>query len=318
MEEQITQKEEPEHIEDKKEKFYHFFIQKKFLIFLTAIILIIALEFTTDFVEIVLGYTLELTNSFRPKSGTIWELNKKDQLADSQLQQISQNISEPKIEITNIRDLFQLREKLEKEESIIITSQQFKDLYNQIPPRFSYDVISPFDLLKLSHSRKWTWTKIIKGENNLSFYFLDGDKQLLMDTYPPLTVLYNIPHASGNHNASLDSMSMFKGRTFTAEQFFNAFDDFPNAVKLQLINNPYLLIKWDENIRKVGISRYSFDNTVLLGFELNQGIYTEVYTFESSELAANYLIARLNELYPELNLLFPERKYREYQYYEYD
>ena len=301
-----------------KNKFSQYFLNKKVLIAAAIFVSFIVIEFTTDIVEIVLGNVIELTNPFRPKAGTIWEYENKGRLADDQLKQITQNLTGEKVEITEINNLSELRNNLEEKENILITSDRFKQLYNQIPPRFSYEVISPFDLLKLSHSHKWTWTKIIKSENNLNFYFLDGDKQILMDTYPPLTVLYNIPHASGNHNASLDSMSMFKGRTFTAEQFFNAFDDFPNAVKLQLINNPYLLIKWDENIRKVGISRYSFDNTVLLGFELNQGIYTEVYTFESSELAANYLIARLNELYPELNLLFPERKYREYQYYEYD
>ena len=84
-----------------------------------------------------------------------------------------------------------------------------------------------------------------------------------------------------------------------------------------MINNPYQLIKWENNIRKVGISRYATDDVVLIGFEINQNIYTEVYKFEASELAVNYLIARLNEIYPELYLEFPEKKYSEYPYYEF-
>jgi len=68
----------------------------------------------------------------------------------------------------------------------------------------------------------------------------------------------------------------------------------------------------------VGISQYATDNVVLIGFEINQNIYTEVTTFEASELAANFLVARLNELFPELYLEFPEKKYREYRYYDFE
>lgn len=300
-----------------KNKFSQYFLNKKVLIAAAIFVSFIVIEFTTDIVEIVLGNVIELTNPFRPKAGTIWEYENKGRLADDQLKQITQNLTGEKVEITEINNLSELRNNLEEKENILITSDRFKQLYNQIPPRFSYEVISPFDLLKLSHSHKWTWTKIIKSENNLNFYFLDGDKQILMDTYPPLTILYNIPHSENNHNASLDSMEMFIDRTFPPVYFFAAFDEFSNAVKLQLINNPYLLIEWDNNIRRVGISRYSTHNTVLLGFEISQGIYTEVFTFEASDLAANYLVARLNEMYPELNLNFPEKKYREYRYYEY-
>jgi len=300
-----------------KNIFLRIFISKKFLITFAFLILIITFEFTTDFVEIALGKVIELTNPFRPKAGTIWEMNKQDQLANDRLKEIAKNIPTRKNELTEIKDLKQLSEILETGQTVLITPEQFRTIYNQIPPRFSFDIISPFDFLKLSHSRKWTWTKISKEDNNLSFYFLDGDKQLLMDTYPPLTVLYNLPHANNLHSTSLDSMEMFRDRTFSREQFFVAFDELSNHVKLQLINNPYQLIKWENNIRKVGISRYTMDNVVLIGFEINQNIYTEVTTFESSELAANYLIARLNETFPDLYLEFPEKKYREYDYYEF-
>ncbi|HDP99544.1 MAG TPA: hypothetical protein ENN22_10245 [bacterium] len=292
------------------------FRSRKFLILSGVFIALLIIEFRFDVVEIFFGNILEMTNSFRPRAGTIWEREKKDQLANSQLHIISQSVIEPKIETTNIQTLSQLRDLLEEKQSVFLTADQFKNLYNQIPPRVSFDVISPFDLLKLSHSRKWTWTKILKEEKNLSCFFLDGDKQLLMDTYPPLSVLFNSGDGGDNYHTSLDSMEMFQGRSITAEHFFSVFDDFSNAVKLQLINNPYLLIKWDNNIRRIAISQYSTDNTVLIGFEINQGIYTEVYTFDASELAANYLIARLNEMYPELNFSYPQRKYRGYRYYE--
>ncbi len=297
--------------------FFSKFFTLKRVIIIAIFLALSIIEYSADFVEIIIGNVLELTNSFRPKSGTIWELALKDQNADNQLQQLAKNIKEPKVEVAEISDLAQLQHQLDQKKSVIVSASKFKELYSQIPPRYSYEIIAPFDLLRLAHSRKWTWTKIVKGDNNLEFYFLDGDKQLLQDTYPPLSVLYNLPNLSATQPTSLDSMEFFKNRTFTADQFFAAFDDLPNAVKLQLINNPYLLVQWDESIQKVGISRYSIDRSVLIGFEILKGIYTEIYTFEASELAANYLITRLNLLFPELNITFPERQYRETEYDEF-
>ena len=229
----------PTVIEEKKTEniFLRIFKNKKFLIASALLISIVALEFTTDFVEISLGKIIELTNPFRPKAGTIWDMNKKDQIASDRLREIAKNIPTRKIELREIKDLKELSEILEAEQTVLLSHEQFRIIYNQIPPRLSFDIIPPFDFLKLSHSHKWTWTKISKEENNLSFYFLDGDKQLLMDTYPPLTVLYNIPHENNFHSESLDSMDIFRGRTFSREHFFTAFDELSYHVKLQLINN---------------------------------------------------------------------------------
>ncbi|UCE06215.1 MAG: hypothetical protein JSW07_21975, partial [bacterium] len=292
-----------------KKKLFQLFNNRKFLITVAIIVLITMVEFATDFVEIVLGSVIELTNPYRPKSGTIWELHKKDRLASAQLEEITKSLPDKKQEIPEINDLLQLKTKLEQQQSLLITADQFRNLYNQIPIRISGDIISPFDLLKLSHSRKWIWTKIVKNDSSLSFFFFDGDKQLLMDTYPPLSVLYDIPEADELGAVSLDSMAEFRGRTLNRDQFFTVFDDLPASVKLQLINNPFQLVKWDRNIQQIGISRYVDDNTVSVGFQVNQGIYIEVYTFEASDWAVDIFIEKLNTQYPELNFEYAEDKY---------
>ena len=292
-----------------KTKLFRLLINKKFLITLSALILITTIEFNTDFVEIILGNIIELTNPYRPKSGTIWELHKNDRLASEQLEEITKSLPEKKPELPEINDLMQLKTKLEQQQTLLITADQFRNLYNQIPIRISGDIISPLDLLKLSHSRKWIWTKIVKSDSSLSFFFFDGDKQLLMDTYPPLSVLYNIPAANISHFVSLDSMDSFRGRTLSRDQFFAVFDDLPTSVKLRLINNPFQLVKWDSNIQKVGLSRYVEDNTVSIGFQVNQGIYSEVYTFVASDWAVDIFIEKLNTLHPELYFEYPEDRY---------
>ena len=292
-----------------KSKLFRLLTNKKFLITLSVIILLTIVEFTTDFVEIALGNIVELTNPYRPKSGTIWELHKKDRLASEQLKEIVDSLPENERELPQISDLMQLKNQLEQQQSLLITADQFRDLYNQIPIRIAGDVIPPLDLLKLSHNRKWIWTKIVKNDSSLSFFFFDGDKQLLMDTYPPLSVLYTIPAADQPGSVSLDSMEMFIDRTISRDQFFAIFDDLPNSVKLRLINNPFQLVKWDRNIQKVAVARYVDDNTVSIGFQVNQGIYTEVYTFEASDWAVDIFIEKLNNQYSGINFEYPEDRY---------
>jgi len=141
-----------------KQFLVNFLTNKKFLISLGIIFVLTIFEFTTDFVEITVGSVLELTNPYRPKSGTIWELHKKDRLASEQLEEITKSLPEQRQEIPEINDLVQLKDLLQQNGTVLITAEQFHDLYNQIPIRFSGDVISPFDLLKLSHSKKWIGT----------------------------------------------------------------------------------------------------------------------------------------------------------------
>jgi len=295
-----------------KLRFVKLLKNKNIIITVLALLIFTVLEFSTDFVEVIIGSVIELANPLRPKSGTIWELHEKDQIATEQLQEISKSISDEQEAIPDIRDLSQLQKILDEQQTVMIGAEQFRNLYNLIPTRFSYLIIPPFDLLKLAHSRKWIWTKIIKGENSLAFHFLDGDKQFLMDTYPPLTALYEISDFENTKIVALDSIDFFAGRTITREQFFNVFDDLSNSMKLRLINNPFQLVKWDRNIQKVGISRYAIGNIVTIGFQIDQGSYTEIYSFEASDLAVDNFIEKLNKLYPELNFVFPEDKYSEF------
>ncbi len=288
-----------------KAKLVRRFTSKNFLLPLFIAIGLIVLEFATNFVEIALGNMLELTNPWRPQSGTVWELHKKDALASQQLQHIVAATEKRPVEFHTISDLLQLKAALDSLQSITITADQFLNLYHQFPPPIAFEMMGPFDLLKLAHSGNWIWTKIVKDANSLSIYCLDGEKQLLMDAYPPLAALYDITGTMSFRTVSLDSMPMYAGRVISRDQFFRAFDDLANSVKIQLINNPTILIKWDKNIRRVGISRYAIDNLVKIGMEINNGLYIDVIPFDASEWAADFLIEKLNELYPELHLESP-------------
>ena len=71
--------------------FKKIIFNKKTIAILSVLILFIIIEFSFDVIEIIVGELVELTNSQRPKSGTVWELNKKGSKADLSLQQITES-----------------------------------------------------------------------------------------------------------------------------------------------------------------------------------------------------------------------------------
>ncbi|MDZ7375695.1 MAG: hypothetical protein ONB13_03655 [candidate division KSB1 bacterium] len=292
-----------------KSKLIRLFSHKKLIIVLSILLSLFIIEISFDFVEIMLGTAVELTNPYRPRSGTIWELYRKDRLANEQIKQIIATLPDESPPVPQINTLPQLKNWLEIHGSVFLSADQFVELYSQFPPNLAGEMVSPFDLLKLSHSRKWVWTKIVTSDSSLRFYFLDGDKQLLLDSYPSMALLLAIADSSQIASPGLDLMEQFTGRTITREQFFAAFDDLPTSIKLQLINNPFQLVKWDKNIQKVAIARHANGNVVPLGIQVRQGIYSEVHIFEASELAVELLIENLNRLYPELHYIYPEERY---------
>ena len=282
-------------------------LNKKVILISSFIFIVFLSEFIFDIFEITLASLIEITNSVRPKSGTVWELYNQDQIANKRLSGITANITDKEKPLT-ITTLSELKSTLDEQGSVVISADQFFHLYNLLPTRSAQEIVAPLTLLKIYHSNKWVWMEITKEETSLRFIFLKGDNQPLLDSYPDLGVLYHVYLHEKTEQKSLESIPEFAGRTLSAEKFFNAFISLPDSRKLQLINNPFQLVKWYKNIRLVAISRYVKQHTVLIGFEIFNEIDNEVYTFQASELATNYLIARLNSLYPELNFNMPESK----------
>ncbi len=282
-----------------------FFFKKKVLITFFIVLLSIIIEFTFDPIEIILGELLEATNPLRPKSGTIWELSEKNLGAAENLSQISIETDTEK-SAPEVDTVYKLKVALEKNEIVLISADQFLKIYNMLPSAAAGQIISPFDLLKFSYEQTWAWTKVSKNDSRLSIFFLRGDNEILIDSYPDISVLYERSISGESAKKSLDSIPEFMGRTFSAQQFFQAFNKLPRPTKLQLINNPYQLLKWHQHISRVGIANQIHEYTIQIGFEVADQLTTKIYTFQASTIAANHFINQLNSLYPDLKLKMPE------------
>jgi hypothetical protein len=271
-------------------------------VIIACILIIIELVFHVT--ESTIGFFVELTNGLRPKSGTIWSQNTHNIEADQQLEAYYKQ--QPAVEeIVRIDDLYQLKSLLDERPSVLISSDQFLLVYSQLPPGSSQQIIPPFKLLQLIHEKQWTRTRISKGEQQLSFFFLDSDNQLLMDSYPLLGAIYDVATSASFRRTSFQAMTEFSGRIIAADQFMTALLYLPANIQRQIISNPFQLIGWYKNLSAVAISKFIVDDTVLIGFEITSGMDSQVHTFEASQLAIGYLINQLNHLNPELNISMP-------------
>ena len=282
-------------------------INKRLIGIALVLLIFLLAELLFDVVEIGVGSVLETTNAFRPKTGTVWELNESDRVAREQISQISGEGSELDNQL-NIAGMSDLKKVLEERNTVFITRDQLLNIYNDVPPRLARAIVPPLDLLKVIQSQQWVRTKIVKTDKTLNFYLMDGKNQLIYDSYPDRSMFYRVQLELYTNSHGLESMDEFYTRTFTSAQFFSTFCELPNSIKLQLINDPYFLIRYNNRIVSVGISRYSHDGIVNLGFDIRDGSNGNIKIFQSSLISANYLISGLNEKYSDLKLSFPESK----------
>ncbi len=108
--------------------------------------------------------------------------------------------------------------------------------------------------------------------------------------------------------SDLDQIPQYKSRIFSADIFYEAFEKLSKQYKLQIVNDPYRLVQWGDNLQRVGISSFVEEGTVKIAFEVRVGSRSQIYELNSSEIAAGYLIDKINGLKQEIFLKFPVKQ----------
>ncbi|MBN1350078.1 hypothetical protein JXJ21_11755 [candidate division KSB1 bacterium] len=279
-----------------------------FIVTASVIVFLIIIEFLFDVAEIGLGEIIDWTNPLRPTSGAVWSLEQKDQQAAEKLITLVEDIPEVTPEISSFSSFDNLLQALQPGKELIISKENFIELYTGLPYTFRQDIVSPFEMIRIARDSNWKTTKIARTGEQLSIYLLDGADQPMRDFYPALAKYQSPVQVSGEQVEHLSEHEEFRNRIITADEFYDAFNSLPLAKKAYIMNNPIQLLKWGDALQHVAISRYVFNGSVSIGFEVREGIGSEIYQYQANELATTHLVKRLNELYPEKHLTMPERK----------
>ncbi|MBN1559235.1 hypothetical protein JW998_03250 [candidate division KSB1 bacterium] len=269
-----------------------------------AFLFLIVAELLFDLVEIGMGQLLLLSNPLRPQTGRLWEEDRKEQLGLDELDS-AQVVTSPENVEHAINNLEDLEAVLSIRHSMSMTREEFNDFYKTVPQNMARRIVDPLDLFAMNRTMEWQKTQLSLSGNQLVFHFLDGYEKPIRESH---LTLESAAESETTALPEVEQREKYRGRMVPASIFFRAFDQLPRAYQLQIVNDPYRLVQWQNSLLRVGISLWLEDDGVEIVFEVNGDSRTKMHSMYASEMAVEYLIREINAIEDAPKLQIPYRR----------
>lgn len=271
---------------------------KKQIIWISGFVLLIAaLELQMNFLEKGFGTVIEWTNSYRPKSGPVWERTIKRISAAEKMGDMNILEARNREFLSNVAVFQELLPLFDTNETVIISKDKFISLYRKLSRIDARYIIPPLVFLKHFYDGSFRRCYMQKENNNIKMMFLSEDNFIIHQK----TVgsdFFEKPVSQGP--IVTDEQKRFfreAQRTLTREQFFQAFNNIePDMFKSQIINDPFQLVIWGEQLLRVAILPVNDAQVIPIIFEVRTGIDHDYIQFDSRPKAVSYLIQEINKL----------------------
>lgn len=159
---------------------------------IAAIVLFVGitvLEWRTDFVEKALGHYLVWQNAGREKVGRRWQVEKKQVLAGTRLEKLSQELRSREKQLAAISSFDQLLDLVAQEKQVVLPDHHFVRLYETLPWYLKTLLLPPDSLVALqlvgglenvlfNQAREQVEVLVLAGESRVSHYSLLSDAQV--------------------------------------------------------------------------------------------------------------------------------------------
>lgn len=265
------------------------------MLLVLAVACILVLEMRFDWAERALGAYLMTTNSTRPQSGAIWEKGRRTLTAQKTLEKIVTDRQASQREARSAETFSQIAAGLSDGDSAMLSAEHFRELYLKLPREAAGEVLSPFELLKISAQGNWRRTYFEKNGGDLTVYLLDADNRVLRRIDVAADEMLQLEREDSLAGEALENLANFKNRVYPAERFFEALDSLPEEIRRNVILNPESLLKPSGRIVKVGISDEAVSGYIELGFEFALGERHRVILVQGHEWAVWRLRTYLEE-----------------------
>jgi len=276
----------------------------RWVVVLFVLLVLLMAELFFDLFEITIGKVLLLTNPIRPHVGRLWEEDQKEQKG---IEELGANAETSKpVAGQPLRSLDELQALLSIRSSMSMTREEFKEFYKSIPIKQAKQLLDPLDLIALDRAQDWQTTQLSLSGNQLVVYFLDGYEQPIKQTH--FVIDGNKENTKQNAPGSLEQDEAFENRIISAAQFYQAFDKLPRSFRLQVVNDPYKLVRWGASLKEVGISRFIEDEGVQVVFIVAGDAGLHYNSMFASPIAIEYLLKEINDISDAPQLKLPVRK----------
>jgi hypothetical protein len=261
------------------------------LVFILLIVTGLAFtEVRFAWLERVAGAYLVTTNAYRPQSGTIWEQGRQTDKARETLAQYANQRQSVQREVRQAGTLGQVVANIVDDTGVMLSADQFVDLYLKLPPVLSQEIMSPYTMLTYLAGGFWQRSFLERQGKQLTIYLLDAQNQVLHRLNVGPLLLGHIERGEIAIETGLDQLMDFAAHIYPADRFFEVLNTFSEDAQRRIISHPQDLLRVTGRIRRIAISDSAFGDAVDLGFEvegldgprviLMQGSREEVLRFQ--------------------------------------
>ena len=217
-------------------------------------LLIFGLEWKTYFIEKAIGHYLVWQNPVREKTGRRWQVEKKQILAGTRLEKISQEMRHRERQLESIEDFQALLSLVLQEKQRILPVIHFARLYETLPEFLQRFVIEPDSLIAYRLSGNLENVLFNRSDHRLGIYFLGRQDRILAErdlTEDMLAVLQ-----SHGREAVLDvqTEARFAGRVFLYTDFYRRFTEMPYSTQREFLRAMPALVQYASGATLVAIS----------------------------------------------------------------
>jgi len=238
------------------------------VLFLCVLSILIS-EVRFSWVEVLVGRYLVVTNSHRPESGSVWEQGRLKQMATQTLEQmVTQQITAQR-EAREASSLAQLIDGLSASQGAMISADQFKSLYSQIPEAAARTLFSPILMLRISAEKSWDRVYMERENGQVGIYLLDRGNNVLSYTTLSDQQLQSTGTETRVLAGTLDGQPEFAGRIYPADQFFMALDTLSPETQRGVLAHPGTLLSEPGTPVRVGVSDEVNADLIRIGIEMD-------------------------------------------------
>jgi hypothetical protein len=252
-------------------------------------------ELRFDWLEQVLGAYLVSTNSNRPESGAIWEIDQKTIEAQHTLEQIATDRMSSQREALGASSFAEIASSITLDQGVMLSSDHFRKLYLKLSPLLAQEIASPYELLKLFNDERLDRIYFEKAGDGLKIYFLDHQNRVLRKLIIAPPLLHRIEQGETALQGPLENFDNFRNRIYPADRFFYALASLPEDVRQSIVSRPEMFLNISGYISRIGISDEAVSGFIQLGFEIEDPAGFRVILIKGREWAVWHLRSQLEK-----------------------
>ena len=237
------------------------------------------LEFRYSYVERAIGRYLSWHNPGRQEFGLVWENVTVSETVQRRMDDLVEDARRREAVEERIRTLDHLVELVSSRERMILTRDQFLEMYSGLPLYQSTLIIEPVHLLELiGKFPSWERTLIVIEPEGLNFYLVDGLNNVLESIVTPSEYTEFFLLEKQTRDYPLDALGTPAGSIYPAEVFFDALVRLTPQERSGIPITPAELISWRYRLQRVAVSPGALiGDRMEIGFELIQADGLKTY-----------------------------------------